>query len=561
MLSAVRLPADLGRATARGQYAAGWQGGEEVVGYLEEEGDRPRRRPPRPTPRCTLDVDTRRWAGVPFYLRTGKRLGKRVTEIAVVFKRAPHLPFEHTATEELGQNAIVIRVQPDEGVTMRFGSKVPGRRRWRSATSRWTSATARVHRGLARGVRAAHPRRAARRPAALPAARGGRARPGRSSTRSSGSGPSRAQPEQYAAGTWGPPVGRRDARPRRTDVEACRDRRPARHHDQRRSRKTLVALRDEGGAMALGRVLTLVIVVERRRRRRGHRGGERRRAASTPAASSSSSRGNRRGTEPARRRRSASAATPARARSSCCGSTARSPTTAEPSSLPLLLPDSPIVAWWPGDGPGRPSARTRSARWPSAGSPTRPQHRNPRPWLAAARRTTRRATPTSPGPASRRWRGLLAAALDQPPYEPVTGAVVSGATDSPVERPAGRLARASAPRARCTGPRRPRPGRHQLGAPRAQSGPIDLVRPGRRRRDAVAARPAGPRGSRCPHRELRRVPRRRAASPRPRRGLRGRAAARPRGAPAGASHGGRSGQGRQGAGPRRVASSRRPPRP
>ena len=63
---------------------------------------------------------------MPFYLRTGKRLGRRVTEIAVVFKRAPHLPFDATMTEELGQNAFVIRVQPDEGVTMRFGSKVPG---------------------------------------------------------------------------------------------------------------------------------------------------------------------------------------------------------------------------------------------------------------------------------------------------------------------------------------------------------------------------------------------------------------------------------------------------
>jgi len=73
-----------------------------------------------------LAVDTRRWAGVPFYLRTGKRLGRRVTEIAVVFKRAPHLPFDATSTEELGQNALVFRVQPDEGVTMRFGSKVPG---------------------------------------------------------------------------------------------------------------------------------------------------------------------------------------------------------------------------------------------------------------------------------------------------------------------------------------------------------------------------------------------------------------------------------------------------
>jgi glucose-6-phosphate 1-dehydrogenase len=73
-----------------------------------------------------LDVANARWAGVPFYLRTGKRLGKRVTEIALVFKKAPHLPFNDTATEELGQNAIVIRVQPDEGVTLRFGAKVPG---------------------------------------------------------------------------------------------------------------------------------------------------------------------------------------------------------------------------------------------------------------------------------------------------------------------------------------------------------------------------------------------------------------------------------------------------
>ncbi|MBX5489142.1 MAG: glucose-6-phosphate dehydrogenase, partial [Mycolicibacterium hassiacum] len=74
----------------------------------------------------TLEVDTRRWAGVPFFLRTGKRLARRVTEIALVFKRAPHLPFDKTMTEELGENALVIRVQPDEGITMRFGSKVPG---------------------------------------------------------------------------------------------------------------------------------------------------------------------------------------------------------------------------------------------------------------------------------------------------------------------------------------------------------------------------------------------------------------------------------------------------
>src|SRR3954464_13454935 len=124
VLSAVKLPRDLGRHTARGQYAAGWQGGEKVDGYLEEEGI-PQSSTTETFAAIRVDIDTRRWAGVPFYLRTGKRLGRRVTEIAVVFKRAPHLPFESTATEELGKNALVIRVQPDEGVTLRFGAKVP----------------------------------------------------------------------------------------------------------------------------------------------------------------------------------------------------------------------------------------------------------------------------------------------------------------------------------------------------------------------------------------------------------------------------------------------------
>ncbi|ADU48204.1 glucose-6-phosphate dehydrogenase [Intrasporangium calvum] len=125
VLSAVRLPDDLDAHAARGQYAAGWQGATEVAGYLEEDGV-DAGSTTETFAAVTLEVDTRRWAGVPFYLRAGKRLGKRVTEIAVVFKRAPHLPFAHTATEELGENAVVIRVQPDEGVTIRFGSKVPG---------------------------------------------------------------------------------------------------------------------------------------------------------------------------------------------------------------------------------------------------------------------------------------------------------------------------------------------------------------------------------------------------------------------------------------------------
>ncbi|MFI8347106.1 glucose-6-phosphate dehydrogenase [Streptomyces sp. NPDC085596] len=125
VLKSVRLPDELGEHTVRGQYATGWQGGEKVVGYLEEDGIDPKSKTDTYAA-LKLEIDNRRWAGVPFYLRTGKRLGRRVTEIAVVFKRAPHSPFDSTATEELGQNAIVIRVQPDEGMTVRFGSKVPG---------------------------------------------------------------------------------------------------------------------------------------------------------------------------------------------------------------------------------------------------------------------------------------------------------------------------------------------------------------------------------------------------------------------------------------------------
>ena len=124
-LSAVRLPEDLATGTARGQYAGGWQGGIPVPGFLEEEGIAPDSRT-ETYAAIRIGVDTRRWAGVPFFLRAGKRLPRRMTEIALIFQRAPHLPFSATETNELGQNALVIRVQPDEGVTVRFGSKVPG---------------------------------------------------------------------------------------------------------------------------------------------------------------------------------------------------------------------------------------------------------------------------------------------------------------------------------------------------------------------------------------------------------------------------------------------------
>ncbi|MBX3309523.1 MAG: glucose-6-phosphate dehydrogenase [Cryobacterium sp.] len=125
ILSAVRIGSDLSLTTARGQYTGGWQGGERVIGFLEEDGMDPKS-VTETYAAIRLTIDTRRWAGVPFYLRAGKRLGRRVTEIAVVFKRAPQYLFEESQTSALGQNALVIRVQPDEGVTIRFGSKVPG---------------------------------------------------------------------------------------------------------------------------------------------------------------------------------------------------------------------------------------------------------------------------------------------------------------------------------------------------------------------------------------------------------------------------------------------------
>jgi glucose-6-phosphate 1-dehydrogenase len=124
-LNAISLPEDLEHYAIRGQYDQGWLAGSRVPGYLDEHGV-----PPDSLTETyvavRLGIETRRWSGVPFYLRTGKRLPRRVTEIAVMFKRAPHLPFDDTDTIELGQNQLVVRVQPDEGVTLRFGSKVPG---------------------------------------------------------------------------------------------------------------------------------------------------------------------------------------------------------------------------------------------------------------------------------------------------------------------------------------------------------------------------------------------------------------------------------------------------
>ena len=124
-LRAISLPAELGDYAVRGQYDQGWLAGERACAFRAEKGI-PEDSRTETFAAVRLGVETRRWAGVPFYLRTGKRLPKRVTEISVLFKKAPHLPFSKTDTQELGHNQLVVRVQPDEGVTLKFGSKVPG---------------------------------------------------------------------------------------------------------------------------------------------------------------------------------------------------------------------------------------------------------------------------------------------------------------------------------------------------------------------------------------------------------------------------------------------------
>jgi glucose-6-phosphate 1-dehydrogenase len=125
VLKAITLPDDIATGTVRGQYLQGWVAGARAVGYLEEANI-----PPTSTTETyvavRLGIQNRRWAGVPFYIRTGKRMPRRVTEVAILFNKAPHLPFAPADVELLGNNQLVIRVQPDEGVTLKFGSKVPG---------------------------------------------------------------------------------------------------------------------------------------------------------------------------------------------------------------------------------------------------------------------------------------------------------------------------------------------------------------------------------------------------------------------------------------------------
>jgi len=127
LLQAIRLPttADIDRIGVRGQYTRGGTRDELMPGYREEAGVDPLSRT-ETYAALRLDVDNWRWAGVPFYLRTGKRLPRRVTEVALQFQRPPHLPIAADQASELAADALVLRIQPDEGIALRFGAKVPG---------------------------------------------------------------------------------------------------------------------------------------------------------------------------------------------------------------------------------------------------------------------------------------------------------------------------------------------------------------------------------------------------------------------------------------------------
>jgi glucose-6-phosphate 1-dehydrogenase len=118
-------PSDVDSMAIRAQYRSGVAAGEKVPGYREEEGVDPDSRT-ETYAALRLHVSNWRWAGVPFYLRTGKRLARKVTEIAVTLKPIPHLAFQTQGSVGVQANQIILTVQPDEGVSVSLGAKIPG---------------------------------------------------------------------------------------------------------------------------------------------------------------------------------------------------------------------------------------------------------------------------------------------------------------------------------------------------------------------------------------------------------------------------------------------------
>jgi glucose-6-phosphate 1-dehydrogenase len=116
---------DVLERSVRGQYGAGTVNGEKVLGYRAEPGVAPESRT-ETFVALKINIDNWRWAGVPFYLRTGKRLARRHTEIAIQFKRMPFELFRNAPFHTLHTNTLVIQIQPVEGISLSFGAKVPG---------------------------------------------------------------------------------------------------------------------------------------------------------------------------------------------------------------------------------------------------------------------------------------------------------------------------------------------------------------------------------------------------------------------------------------------------
>jgi glucose-6-phosphate 1-dehydrogenase len=124
---ATPTPEEIGQMAVRARYARGHSGGEDVPGYTEEEGVPPDSRT-ETYAALRLEVDNWRWAGVPFYVRTGKRLARKVTEIAVTLKPVPHLAFSQDGSLGVRPNQLILTVQPNEGVSLQLGAKIPGTR-------------------------------------------------------------------------------------------------------------------------------------------------------------------------------------------------------------------------------------------------------------------------------------------------------------------------------------------------------------------------------------------------------------------------------------------------
>ena len=127
LLQAIDIPTpdEAGDKSVRGQYTACTIDGEPVVGYREEDDVAPDSQT-ETFLALRLRVENWRWAGVPIYVRTGKRLPARVTEVALTFRQVPFLLFDHRASRDLRPNTLILRIQPDEGISLEFGAKVPG---------------------------------------------------------------------------------------------------------------------------------------------------------------------------------------------------------------------------------------------------------------------------------------------------------------------------------------------------------------------------------------------------------------------------------------------------